>query len=171
MQSFTRVGSRGEHALGLSCSQLQGEGALGSTQACDHCLIHGFPGGLRQLTTSSSLVHCFPCVSLCFHGGNFGSKRMRHPVSKADQKALAGNAKLLYQYMWSHSRRGRLAILREGKLKHSCGHSNLLKHFSEEELVELPKLEIIALEDGPIQSQASGPVLIVLGLDTRIFHP
>ena len=48
MQSFARVGSRGEHALGLSCSQLQGEGALGSTQACDHCLIH-----------------CFPCFKAC----------------------------------------------------------------------------------------------------------
>ena len=112
---------------------------------CVHCV-------LLHVATSSSLVHGFPCVSLCFHGGNFGSKRMRHPVSKADQKALAGNAKLLYQFIWSHSRRGRLAILREGKLKHSCGHSNLFEHFSEEELVELPKLEIIALEDGPIQS-------------------
>ena len=39
MQSVAREGSRGEHALGLSSSQLQAKGALASTHSFCHAVI------------------------------------------------------------------------------------------------------------------------------------
>ena len=91
MQSVAREGSRGEHALGLSSSQLQAKGALASTHSFCHAVIcKGREQGractrsvINSVTSEGSISKhsLFTVMQSVARVGSRGGSRRNHSIS------------------------------------------------------------------------------------------